>query len=110
MELVLLDGLFSEGDNLLFGLSLILWKGHPLADDFAARLVVFFHDRVSLAYFSERRPSPRPNPPGNINTTFAPIRRIALLQLWGLAAPCLGASRPFPEPLFIGSRRAWDHG
>jgi hypothetical protein len=36
MELVLLDGLFSELDNLFFGLSLILWKGHPLANDFAA--------------------------------------------------------------------------
>jgi hypothetical protein len=51
MELVLLDGLFSEGDNLLFGLSLVLWKGHPLANDFAARLVVFFHGRGSSAFF-----------------------------------------------------------
>jgi hypothetical protein len=34
--------LFSEPDNLFFSLSLILWKGHPLANDFAARLVVFF--------------------------------------------------------------------
>jgi hypothetical protein len=63
MKLVLLDGLFGEGDNLLFGLSLILWKGHPLANDFAACLVVFFHVRGSLAYFSERRPSSRPRPP-----------------------------------------------
>jgi hypothetical protein len=59
MELVLLDGLFSEPDNLFFSLSLILWKGHPLANDFAARLVVFFHVRGSLAYFSGRRPCPR---------------------------------------------------
>jgi hypothetical protein len=58
MELVLLNGLFSEPDNLFFGLSLFLWKGHPLANDFAARLVVFFHVRGSLAYFSERRPRP----------------------------------------------------
>jgi hypothetical protein len=42
MELVLPDDLFSELDNLFSGLSLILWKGHPLANDFAARLVVFF--------------------------------------------------------------------
>jgi hypothetical protein len=110
MELVLLDGLFSEGDNLLFGLSLILWKGHPLANDFAARLVVFFHDRVSLAYFSKRRPLFAPTRLASSTRPSPPIRRIALLQLWGLAAPCLGASRPFPEPLFIGSRRAWDHG
>jgi hypothetical protein len=72
MELVLLDGLFSEGDNLSFGLSLILWKGHPLANDFAPRLVVFFHVRGSLAYLSERHSSSRPRPSGNINTTFAP--------------------------------------
>ena len=58
MELVLLNGLCSEPDNLFFGLSLILSKGHPLANDFAARLVVFFHVRVSLAYFSGRRPRP----------------------------------------------------
>jgi hypothetical protein len=59
MELVLLDDLFSELDNLFSGLSLILWKGHPLANDFAARLVVFFfHVRGSLAYFSGRRPRP----------------------------------------------------
>jgi hypothetical protein len=50
MELVLLEGLFSERDNTFFGLSLILWKGHPLANDFAARLVVFFHVRGSFAY------------------------------------------------------------
>jgi hypothetical protein len=59
MELVLLDGLFSEPDNLFFSLSLILWKGHPLANDFAARLVVFFHVRGSLAYFFGRRPCAR---------------------------------------------------
>ena len=41
-------------DNLLLGLPLILWKSHPLANDFAARLVVFFHVRGSL--FSGRRP------------------------------------------------------
>jgi hypothetical protein len=57
MELVLLDGLFSERDNLFSGLTLILWKGHPLANDFAAGLVVFFHVRGSLAYFSGGRPA-----------------------------------------------------
>jgi hypothetical protein len=108
MKLILLDGLFSEADYLLFGLSLVLWKGHPLANDFAARLVVFLHVRGSL--FSGRRPAaPAGAHLATTSTTFLDSH-IALLQLWGLAAPCLGASHPFPEPLFIGSRRAWDNG
>jgi hypothetical protein len=32
MELVLLDGLFSEGDNLSFGLSLILLEGPSIGE------------------------------------------------------------------------------
>jgi hypothetical protein len=35
-------GHLSEGGNLFFGPSLILWKLRPFADDFSARLV-FFH-------------------------------------------------------------------
>jgi hypothetical protein len=59
MELVLLDGLFSELDNLFSGLSLILWKGHPLANDFAARLVVlFFHVSRFLSLFFWTAPLP----------------------------------------------------
>jgi hypothetical protein len=85
MELVLLDGLFSEPDKLFFGLSLILWKGHPLANDFAARLVVFLHVRGSFYFLG-----------GNL------LRAPVLLQLWGLAASCLSGSRPFPARLFIG--------
>jgi hypothetical protein len=90
MELVLLDGLFSEGDELLFGLSLILWKGHPLANDFAARLVIFFHVRGFLAYFLNGARSSRP---GNINTTFAlnpTYRAAAALE------PCGTVSWSFP--------------
>ena len=49
MELVLLGRLFGECRNLFFGLSLILRKGHPFANDFSARLVVF-HVRGSSAY------------------------------------------------------------
>jgi hypothetical protein len=49
MELVLLDRLFGECRNLLFGLSLFLRKGHPFPNDFSARLVVF-HVRDSLGY------------------------------------------------------------
>ena len=49
MELVLLGRLFGECHNLRFGVSLILRKRHPFANDFSARLVVF-HVRGSLAY------------------------------------------------------------
>ena len=49
MELVLLGRLFGECRNLFFGLSLFLRKGHPFANDFSARLVVF-HVRGSLVY------------------------------------------------------------
>jgi hypothetical protein len=49
MELVLLGRLFGECRNLFFGLSLFLRKGHPFANDFSARLVVF-HVRGSLGY------------------------------------------------------------
>jgi sterol desaturase/sphingolipid hydroxylase (fatty acid hydroxylase superfamily) len=49
MELVLLGSLFGECRNLFFGLSVILRKGHPFANDFSARSVVF-HVRGSLAY------------------------------------------------------------
>jgi hypothetical protein len=41
MELILLGRLFSECRNLFFGLSLFLRKGHPFANDFSARLVIF---------------------------------------------------------------------
>jgi hypothetical protein len=40
MKFVLLDHLFGECRNLLFGLSFILRKGHPFANDFSARRVV----------------------------------------------------------------------
>ncbi len=49
MELVLLRCLFSEYHSLFFGLSLVLRKCHPFANDFSARVVVF-HVRGSLAY------------------------------------------------------------
>jgi hypothetical protein len=49
MEFVLLCRLFGECHNLFFGVSLILRKRHPFANDFSARLVVF-HVRGSLAY------------------------------------------------------------
>ena len=49
MELVLLGSLFGECRNLFFALSLILRKGHPFANDFSARFVVF-HVGGSLAY------------------------------------------------------------
>jgi hypothetical protein len=49
VKLVLLDRLFSEYRNLFFGLSLFLRKGHPFANNFSARLVVF-HVRGSLGY------------------------------------------------------------
>ena len=52
MELVLLGRLFGECRNLLFGLSLVLRKGHPFANDFSARLVVFLF-RGSLACQTE---------------------------------------------------------
>ena len=42
---------FGECRNLFFGLSLFLRKGHPFANDFSARLVVF-HVRGSLGYQS----------------------------------------------------------
>jgi hypothetical protein len=38
-----LHRLLSEGLGLLFGLSLVFRKRHPLADDFSARLVFWFH-------------------------------------------------------------------
>jgi hypothetical protein len=41
MELVLLRRLSGECRNLFFGVSFILRKGHPFANDFSARLVVF---------------------------------------------------------------------
>jgi hypothetical protein len=105
MELVLLDGLFSEGDNLLFGLSLVLWKGHPLANDFAARLVVCFPVRGSL--FSGRRPAaPAGAHLATTSTTFldSPYRAAAALGPRGTVSWC------FPSRFFIGSRRACDHG
>jgi hypothetical protein len=49
MELVLLGRLFGECHNLFFGMSLILRKRHPFANDFSARFVIF-HIRGSLAY------------------------------------------------------------
>ena len=58
MELVLLGRLFGEC-HLFFGLSFFLRKGHPLANDFSARLVVF-HVRDSLGYlFCNSRARPR---------------------------------------------------
>jgi hypothetical protein len=50
MELVLLGRLFGECRDLFFGLSLFPRKGHPFANDFSARLVVF-HVRGSFGYF-----------------------------------------------------------
>jgi hypothetical protein len=44
LELILLHSPLSEGYSLFFGLSLILRKLHPFADDLSARLV-FFHFR-----------------------------------------------------------------
>jgi hypothetical protein len=41
--------LFSEYRGLFFGLSLVLRKCHPFANDFSARVIVF-HVRGSLAY------------------------------------------------------------
>jgi hypothetical protein len=38
--------LLSEGLSLLFGLSLVLWKRHPFADDFSARLVFRLHVKI----------------------------------------------------------------
>ena len=49
VELVFLGRRFGECCNLLLGLSLILWKGHPFANEFSARLVVF-HVRGSFAH------------------------------------------------------------
>ena len=49
MERVLLDRLFSECRNLFLGLSLILRKGHPFANDFSTCFVVV-HVRGSLAH------------------------------------------------------------
>ena len=49
MELVLLGRLFSECRNLFSSLSLFLRKGHPFANDFSARFVVF-HVRGSFAH------------------------------------------------------------
>jgi hypothetical protein len=49
MELVLLGRLFGECHNLFFGMSLILRKRHPFANDFSSRFVIF-HIRGSLAY------------------------------------------------------------
>jgi hypothetical protein len=49
MKLVLLRRFFGKCHNLLFGLSLILRKGHPLANNFSARIVVF-HVRGSLTF------------------------------------------------------------
>jgi hypothetical protein len=51
MEPVLLRRLFRECHNLFFALSLILRKGHPFANNFSARLVVF-HIRGSLGNLS----------------------------------------------------------
>jgi hypothetical protein len=50
VELVFLGRRFGECTNLFFGLSLILRKGHPFANEFSARFVVF-HVRGSLAQF-----------------------------------------------------------
>ena len=44
-EHVLLRGLLGEGCNLFFGLSLILRKRHPFANDLSSRLVVFHGSR-----------------------------------------------------------------
>jgi hypothetical protein len=41
-----LHRLLSEGLSLLFGLSLVLRKRHPFADDFAARLVFRLHVKI----------------------------------------------------------------
>jgi hypothetical protein len=84
MKLVLLDGFSSEGDYLLFSLPLILWKGHPLTNDFAARLVIFFHARGSLAYFFERRCSSRPRALATSTRPTFLIRCIALLSFGAL--------------------------
>jgi hypothetical protein len=79
MELVLLGRLFGECRNLFFGLSLFLRKGHPFANDFSARLVVF-HVRGSLGYQSVTVGRVRASP-----TTAAPfVRRLGLLVLRGL--------------------------
>ena len=41
-----LHRLLSEGLSLLFGLSLVLRKRHPFADDFSARLVFRLHVKI----------------------------------------------------------------
>ena len=43
-----LHRLFSEGLGLLFGLSLVLRKRHPFADDFSPRLVFRLHAQDPL--------------------------------------------------------------
>jgi hypothetical protein len=43
-----LHRLLSEGPSLLFGLSLVLRKRHPFADDFSARLVFRLHVKTPL--------------------------------------------------------------
>jgi hypothetical protein len=48
MELVLLSRGFGECLNLLSGLSFILRKGHPLANNLSAEIVVFIHVRRLL--------------------------------------------------------------
>jgi hypothetical protein len=59
MELVLPGRLFGECHNLFFGVSLVLRKRHPFANDFSAGLVVF-HVRGSLAYpIWDRKDRPR---------------------------------------------------
>jgi hypothetical protein len=59
LELILLHSPLSEGCSLFFGLSLILRKLHPFADDLSARLV-FFHVRgfsLGLNFLDQQSPA-----------------------------------------------------
>jgi hypothetical protein len=51
LELILLHSPLSEGYSLFFGLSLILRKLHPFADDLSARLVFFHFLSLGLNFF-----------------------------------------------------------
>src|SRR6266849_5061058 len=71
MEHVLLRGLLSEGCSLFFGLSLLLRKRHPFANDLPARFVVFHVDGHLTAIFSTpQRASARHRRPRLMWATF----------------------------------------
>jgi hypothetical protein len=105
MELVLLGRLFGECDNLFFGLSLVLRKCHPFANDLSARVVVF-HVCVSLADLNLGGPRARPRSTPSIRHIVVEPRDLRFLHdLRNRSGGGFGHQKELSDRAGVGFRR-----